>query len=79
MRSLKMTRNNSCGNILLPKKEKLNILSKYKNNDSSLGLISGSGKNIINASMLSETESSGEFEPPELIHVYLELIQIFID
>ena len=30
------------------KKEKLNILSKYKNNDSSLGLISGSGKNIIN-------------------------------
>ena len=64
MRSLKMTRNNSCGNILLPKKEKLNILSKYKNNDSSLGLISGSGTNIINASMLSETESSGEFEPP---------------
>ena len=65
MRSLKMTRNNSCGNILLPKKEKINILSnKYNNNDSSLGLISGSGKNIINASVLSETESSGEFEPP---------------
>ena len=64
MRSLKMTRNNSCGNILLPKKGKLNILSKYKNNnnDSSFGLISGSGKNIINASILSETESSGEFE-----------------
>ena len=68
VRSLKMTRNNSSGNILLnKKKEMLNIYKKYKINiDSSLLLSTnnnGSKANIINSSVLSETESSGEFDP----------------
>ena len=68
MRSLRMTRNNSSGKIILHKKnEKLNILtkSKFQKNDSSNSLYMnniGSGINIINTSMPSETESSGEYE-----------------
>ena len=72
MRSLKMTRNNSSGNLLSQKKiekynKKYNILlkDKDKSNEGSIGLImniSGTGTNLINASMISESESSGDFE-----------------
>ena len=69
MRSLKMTRNNSSGNILLNKKKgMLNTHKKYKDKsiDSSLLLSTnnnGSKANIINSSVLSETESSEEIDP----------------
>ena len=69
LRSLKMTRNNSSGNLLSHKdRPKMNILKKDNNNDSSLGIDInniGSGTNIINTSALSETESFGEFEQME--------------
>ena len=61
-----MTRNNSSGNIILNKKnENLNISSKLKDksNDSSMVLYpNNSGNIIINGSMLSETESSADFD-----------------
>ena len=69
-RSTRMTRINSSNNLFLKlKKEKLNTLNKPKEKyDSSMGLCinnlnnSGSGTNILHTSLLSETESSGEFE-----------------
>ena len=66
IRSLKMTRNNSSGNIILNKKnENLDISSKLKDksNDSSMVLYqNNSGNIIINGSMLSETELSADFD-----------------
>ena len=66
IRSLKMTRNNSSGNIFLNKKQ--DNLNKYyklkdKSNDSSLVLYGNNSGNImINGSILSETESSADFD-----------------
>ena len=66
VRSLKMTRNNSSGNIFLEKHEKFNISGKEKDksNDSSIVLCENNimNKNNINTSIFSETESSGDFE-----------------
>ena len=69
LRSLKMTRNNSSGNILLNKDKgnaKMKDKDKDKSDDSSLILCANSHNNtpnnVVNSSMLSETESSGEFE-----------------
>jgi len=66
IRSLKMTRNNSSGNIFLNRrKDNLNISPKLKDksNDSSMFIYgNNSGNIIINGSMLSETESSADFE-----------------
>ena len=66
-RSNKMTRHNSSTNLFLQlKKEKLTTLNKEKDkNDTSMGLYtnnSGSGTNIINTSLLSQSESSEEYE-----------------
>ena len=69
-RSTRMTQHNSSNNLFLKlKKEKLNTLNKPKEKyDSSMGLClnnlnnSGSGTNILQTSLLSDSESSGEFE-----------------
>ena len=66
IRSLKMTRNNSSGNIFFKKKqENLNMSPKLKDksNDSSMVLYGNNSGNImINGSILSETESSADFD-----------------
>ena len=63
---LKMTRNKSSGNIFLNKnQDKLNITPKLKDksNDSSLVLYGNNNGNIIiNGSILTETESSADFD-----------------
>ena len=67
IRNSKMVRNNSCENLFLGGlNQKLNFSSKKKDksNDLSYSFIYGfnSNMNVYNSSMLSETESSGEFE-----------------
>ena len=71
MRSLKMTRNNSTGNLLSENKKgkynkKYNIFGKDKDKSNTSIVLdmnnSQSGTNIINTSMISEIESSGEIE-----------------
>ena len=73
-RSLKMTRNNSNENLFLERKrEKMNNASQDKSLDSSFSLLANSigcyGTNVINTSMLTESDSSEDFDKSNLSRV----------